>query len=98
MEQTTWVINVLDDSNQKSIEYKNRFWLRQHVSKMKIRVCAEDCVINIFQLVERWRQEETILVQRGEILSSTYDFCKDEEALFLVKHEDGYRGYMYTPE
>ena len=52
MNQTIWVVQVLDDSNNRSIEYQNRLWLRQNVEKLHIRVCVEDCVANIFDIAE----------------------------------------------
>lgn len=53
MDQTTRVIQVLDDSNKRSIEYQNRFWLRQNVEKLHIRVCVEDCGADTFDIAEK---------------------------------------------
>lgn len=96
MNQTTWVIHVLDDSNNRSIEYQNRLWLCQNVEKLHIRVCVEDCVANIFDIAEEWANEGTILIQEGKNIQFKDDFNPAKEALLLIKREDGYLVFLYS--
>ena len=98
MNQTTWVIQVLDDSYNRSIEYQNRFWLRQNVEKLHIRVCVEACVANTFDIAEKWSQKGTILVQEGKKIHFKTDFHPAKEAWLLIKHEDGYLVFLYSPK
>ena len=100
MNQTTWVIQVLDDSRNRSIEYQNRFWLRQNVEKLHIRVCVEDCVANTFDIAEKWAEKGTILIQEGKNVQFKNDFHPGKEALLLVKYEseDSYLVFLYSPK
>lgn len=98
MNQTTWVIQVLDDSYNRSIEYQNRFWLRQNVEKLHIRACVEDCVTNTSNIAKKWAHEGTILVQEGKRIQCKADFQPEKEALLLIKHEDGYLVFLYSPK
>jgi len=100
MDQTSWVIQVLDDSNNRSIEYPNRFWLRQNVEKLHIRVCVEDCIVNTFDIAEKWAKEGTILIQDGNSVRSKNDFHPGKEALLLIKYksEDTYLVFLYSPK
>lgn len=99
MNQTAWVIQVLDDSNNRSIEYQNRFWLRQNVEKLHIRVCVEDCVVNTFDIAEEWAHKGTILIQEGKNIQFKADFHPGKEALLLVnRKEDGYLVFLYSPK
>ena len=100
MSQTSWVIQVLDDSLGRSIEYLNRFWLRQNVEKLHIRVCVEDCVVNTFDIAEKWAEEGTILIQEGKNVQFKDDFHPGKEALLLVKYEseDTYLVFLYSPK
>ena len=99
MNQTAWVIQVLDDSSNRSIEYQNRFWLRQNVEKLHIRVCVEDCVANTFDIADEWSKEGTILIQEGKEIQFKADFHPRKEALLLVNcKEDGYLVFLYSPK
>lgn len=98
MDQTTWVINVLDDSRNKSIEYKNRFWLRQNVDKYRVIVCVEDCIADIFRIAEYWKMDESILIQDGEVVQFRGEFNPTMEALLLVKSLEEYYVFLYSPE
>ncbi|MCI8486726.1 MAG: hypothetical protein HFJ20_06640 [Clostridia bacterium] len=99
MDQTTWVIQVLDDSNNRSIEYQNRSWLRQNVEKLHIRVCVEDCVANTFDIAEEWAKEGSILIQEGKRIQFKADFHPGKEALLLINlKEDGYLVFLYSPK
>ena len=98
MDQTAWVMNVLDDSNRRSIEYANRFWLRQHVQEMNIRVCVEDCEVSIEELTERYGDEKYIFIQNGKEIKSKRHFNEEQEALMLLKGENMYFVFLYTPK
>jgi len=97
MDQTTWVIQVLDDSKRRSIEYENRFWLRQHVRKMDIRICVEDCNVGIHEIEESYEKEGTIIIQKGKHIQNKSDFNPKEEALLLLKTDYGYLVFQYFP-
>ena len=99
MSQTTWVIQVLDDSNNRSIEYQNRFWLRKNVEKLHIRVCVEDCTVDTFEIADEWSKEDTILIQEGKKIQFKSDFHPGKEALLLVNcKENGYLVFLYSPK
>lgn len=98
MNQTDWIIKVLDDSSTKSINYQNRFWLRQNVEKLHIRVCVEDCVVNTFDIAEEWANEGTILIQEGKNIQFQADFHPEKEALLLTKNDDSYLVFLYSPK
>lgn len=98
MDQTTWVIQVLDDSNNRSIEYQNRFWLRQNVEKLHIRVCVEDCGADTFDIAEKWAEEGTILIQNGKNVQCKDDFHPGKEALLLIKYKSAYLVFLYSPK
>lgn len=100
MERTTWVIQVLDDSNRRSIEYQNRIWLRQNVEKLQIHVCVEACEVNIFDIAEDWEREGTIIIQEGKAVQFKNDFKPGKEALLLIKQkaEDPYWVFLYSPK
>lgn len=98
MNQTTWVIQVLDDSQKKSIEYPNRLWLRQNVEKLHICVYFDNCVANTFDIAEKWAEKETILIQDGKNVQFKNDFHPGKEALLLVKIKDSYLVFLYSPK
>ena len=100
MNQTVWVIQVLDDSKCKSIEYKNRIWLRQHVKELNIRVCVEDCNVDTFEIADAWKLDDTIFIQNGNHLRHKSDFHPGKEGLLLVRDNDRkcYWAYLYLPK
>ena len=99
MNQTSQVVRVLNDSQNKSIEYQNMLWLRQNVEKLHIHVCVEDCVVNTFDIAEKWAEESTILIQEGKKIQFKNDFNPGKEALLLVKgSEDFYFVFLYSPK
>ena len=99
MNQTAWVIRVLDDSRSRSIEYHNRLWLRQNVEKLHIRVCIQDCAVNTFDIAEEWDNKGTILIQDGKKVEEKEDFHPGKEAILLVNHmECGYLVFLYSPK
>lgn len=85
MDQTSWVIQVLDDSRRRSIEYENRFWLRQNVQKMNLRVCVEDSETDIWGIAEAWGEEGAMLIQEGKKIQFKADFHPGKEALLIRK-------------
>ena len=97
-EQTAFVIQVLDDSNRRSIEYKNRVWLRQNVNNLGIRVCIEDCIADVFDIVEAWKKENSILIQDGEKVKSKGNFHPGKEALLLINYQSYYSVFLYSPK
>ncbi len=99
MDQATWVIQVLDDSENRSIEYKNRFWLRKNVEKMKIRVCVEGCLVNMSKIEEEFEKEGTILIQEGKRVKKKSSIRPEKEALLLIKFEKkSYLVFLYSPK
>lgn len=99
MDHTQWVIQVLDDSNNRSIEYNNRFWLRKNVTSLLINVCVEDCSIDVFGIAEKWKKTDSILIQNGEKITKKSDFHPGKEALLVYKANDkDYFVFLYTPK
>ena len=101
MDHTQWVIQVLDDSNNKSIEYKNRVWLRKNVETMHIKVCVEDCLIHLLRLGYTFFSSEAILVQDGKIITkgNARAFLPEKEALLIYKAngEENFV-FLYSPK
>ena len=98
MSQAHWVIQVLDDSNRRSIEYANRFFLRQNVEKMHIRVCVEDCAVSSSKIEYECGKDGVILIQEGKEVQSISDFNPEKEALLLVScAKGGYYVFLYSP-
>lgn len=93
-----WVIQVLDDSHRKSINYENRRWLMENVEKLNIHVCVEDCVADTFDIARHWYEDDSILVQEGKNICFQSDFHPGKEALSLIKDADGYLVFLYTPK
>ena len=101
MDHTQWVIQVLDDSNNKSIEYKNRVWLRKNVETMHIKVCVENCSIDLLSLGYTFFSSEVILVQDGKPITrgNVRAFQPAKEALLIYKAngEDNFV-FLYSPK
>lgn len=93
-----WVIRVLDDSHRKSINYENRRWLMKNVEKLDVRVCVEDCVSDTFRIAKHWNEKDSILIQEGKRICFQDDFHPGKEALSLVKYNDGYLVFLYSPK
>ena len=100
MDRTTWVIKVLDDSRNRSIEYQNRRWLQRNLEKLNICVCVEDCMVNTFGIADAWMKKGTRLIQDGEYIAFKDDFHPGKEALLLKKYEDEerYLVFLYSPK
>ncbi|MCI8344847.1 MAG: hypothetical protein HFJ42_02560 [Clostridia bacterium] len=91
-----WVIKVLDDSRRKSIEYENRCWLMKNVHDLNVHVCVENCLCSVFGIVRSFDKEGTLLIQDGKDIGFSFNPCK--EALSLVKDNNGYRVFLYSPK
>ncbi len=99
MNHTSWVIQVLGDSHKRSLEYQNRFWLRQNVEGLHINVSVSDCITNTFDIEKKCVEKETMLIQEGKIIHLN-DFDLEKEALLLVKNEseNTYNVFLYSPK
>lgn len=93
-----WVIQVLDDSRRKSIEYENRFWLRQNAEQLNVCVCVENCLCNVLGIARNWDKEDNILIQDGKYVQFMNHFNPCKEALSLIKHDNGYLVFLYSPK
>lgn len=98
MDQTTWVIKVLDDARNKSIEYRNRVWLQKNVERLNICVCVECSTVNTFGIADAWGKKGTMLIQNGEYVQFKDDFHPGKEALLLTKYEERYLVCLYFPK
>lgn len=98
MDQTTWVIKVLDDARNKSIEYQNRVWLQKNVERLDICVCVEASTVNTFDIADAWGEKGTMLIQNGEYVQFKADFHPGKEALLLTKYEKRYLVCLYFPK
>jgi len=97
MDQTTYVINALDDSKCRSIGYLNRIWLRKNVEKMNLRVCVEDCEVDADNIEASWKDEDQTVIQNGEKVSYPSHFYYGEEALLIIKYPEYNMVYLYSP-
>ena len=98
MDRTNWLINVLDDSNRRSIKYENRLWLRQNVRKMNLTVCPEDCQVNLSQVAESYATRNAIIIQDGKKIFSATKFLMLKEALVVVEKGGEHLVFLYYPE
>ena len=99
MERDFYVINVLEDSNRRSIEYENKIWLRNNVYDMNIRVCIEDCNVELQEVEEAFDKKDAIVVQNGERVKSKSDFQPETEALLILHVGIGdNRVFQYFPK
>jgi len=72
--------------------------LRQHVQEMNIRVCVEDCEVSIEDIAKRYGDGKHILIQNGKEIKSIRSFHKNQEALMLLKGDNMYFAFLYTPK
>ena len=99
MDQATYVINALEDSNRRSIEYENKIWLRNNVDDMNIQVCIEDCNVEIQEIKESFYERGTIVVQNGQRVKTKSDFKPRKEALLILNVAFGRNCvFQYFPE
>lgn len=93
-----WVIRVLDDSRRKSIEYENRRWLIENIEELNVHVCVENCLCNVFGIARHWDEKDNILIQDGKNIYFMNHFNPSKEALSLIRHDDGYLVFLYSPK
>jgi len=99
MERATFVINVLEDSNRRSIEYENKRWLYDNVYDMNIRVHQDNCNVDIQKIREVFYEKGTIVIQNGEIIKTKSDFNSRKEALLVCIEGSGYNYvFQYFPK
>ena len=98
MSRTEWVIKVLEDSNRRSIEYENKNWIRKNAMDMNIRVCVEDCNVDLSRMEEKVKDEDTFLIQKGKKVGYDSEFKPEEEALLLVRDEYICYVFQYFPK
>lgn len=98
MSRTEWVIKVLEDSNKRSIGYYNKAWIRANAMDMNIRVCAQDCNVDLSDIEKRSSIEGTLIIQKGEEIKFKSGFNSTEEALLLIKEGYAYLIYQYFPK
>ena len=99
IEQTAFVIWTLDDSIGKSMDYKNRLWLRENVNRLNIQVSVKDRNVNLFTIVRDWHKKYTFVIQDGKKVENERDFDFKKEALFLFQHKANYcTVFLYYPK
>lgn len=101
MSRAAILIDALDDSKQRSIQYENRVWLRENVEKFDIYLhgYGKCCLTTIWDIAEEWKKEDTILIQNGAKVEKQEEFLVNKEALLLVKrtNNSGYHVLLYSP-
>ena len=99
IEQTAFVIWTLDDSIGKSMDYKNRLWLRENVNRLNIQVSVKDRNVNLFTIARDWRKEGHFVIQDGKKVENERDFDFKKEALFLIQYKTNYcTVFLYYPK
>ena len=100
LRKTTYVINCFDDVHQKSIDYKNRLWLRNHVVELNIRVSKENCILDDQQiLLHEFSMEGRMVIQDGQQVAMQDELNLEKEAILLILHEGvGFDAYLYAPK
>ena len=84
MENATYVINVLEDSNRRSIEYENKVWLRNNVDAMDIKVSEQDCNVSVYDIKSLFEEKDIIVIQNGKEIKSKAEFNRKKEALLIM--------------
>ncbi len=92
------VIQVLDDSRRKSIEYENRCWLKENIKELNICVCVENCLCDVFTIVRNWNNDGSILIQDGKNVQFKNYFNPCKEALSLIRLNNEYIVFLYSPK
>lgn len=98
MSRTDWVIKVLEDSKKRSIGYGDKNWIRRNSMDMNIRVCVENCNVDLSDIEKRASMEGSLIIQNGEEVKLEAGFNPDEEALLLIKQGYTYLVYQYFPK
>ena len=91
------IIQTLNKIAGKPINYYNQVWLKENVKKLQIHICADHCLISIFDISDNWRKEGHIFVQEGNILNLRSEFVAKKEALSLIPYHGSYLLFLYLP-
>jgi len=106
MARTFWVINVLDDAENKSIEYANRLWLRKNIAEYKINICVEDSMVSRLEDIKEYLSSTgSFIIQEGKkIWVKQMDLKMDpnKEAIVCWKVKEyehfNYYAFLYRPK
>ena len=98
MSRTEWIIKVLEDSNRRSIEYENKNWIRENAMDMNIRVCVENCNVDLSCVEKKIKVKGTFIVQEGRKIECRSEFNPEKEALLLIEDEYMYYLFQYFPK
>ncbi len=91
------IIRTLSKVSGKPVDYFNQIWLEENVEKLKIAVCVSKCLVDIFGVVENWKKEGHICVQKGKVLKHRSEFNIREQALSLIPYDNYYMVFIYIP-
>lgn len=106
IQRTFWLINVLDDAQNKSIEYANRFWLRQNVCEYKINICVEDSMVSKLEDIKEYLSSTgSFIIQDGKKfwakqMDKKMDVNKEAIVCWRVKDYEhfNYLAFLYRPK
>ncbi len=106
MQRTFWVINVLDDAENKSIEYANRLWLRKNIAEYKINICVEDSMVSrIEEIKEYLSSTGSFIIQSGKKfwakqMDKKLDVSREAIVCWRVKDNEcfNYYAFLYRPK
>ena len=103
--RTFWLINVLDDAENKSIEYSNRLWLRMNTGDYKITVCVEDSMTSLEEIKKYLSSTGSFIVQEGKKfwakqMDKKMDVKKEAIVCWRVRDNDkfNYYAFLYRPK
>ena len=106
MQRTFWLINVLDDAENKSIEYANRLWLRKNTGEYKINVCVEDSMVSKLEDIKEYLWSTgSFIIQEGKKfwvkqMDKKMDINKEAIVCWRVKDYEhfNYIAFLYRPK
>lgn len=84
MEKATYVIDVLENFNRRSIEYENKVWLRNNVETLNITVSKQDCDVSVYDIKALLGENDVIVIQNGKELKDKREFSRKKEALLVI--------------
>ncbi len=91
------IIRILSEVCGEPVDYANQVWLQEFKERLPVKVCISHCVVDIFGVVENWKKEGHICVQKGKVLNHRYDFNVEEQALSLIPDDNYYMVFIYVP-